>query len=700
MGEQLPNHQVPSGKAGENFAYTVEKVRDYAIFLMDIDGIILTWNKAAEKMKGYTAHEAIGSFYGMLYTEERRRSKAPQDHLEKAVQNGTYQEETWHRKKDGSRFWAMTEIIAIKNPKGELTGFCKITRDITIRKSLQDQLSNEKERAQVILTAIGDAVISIDADSKIDFMNPKAETLTGWLAANALGRQFHEVVHIVNESDGSPQEHQLVSWLKQGKSFKPNGRAALISKNGTRYSIEDIATPIYMPDGHAAGGVVVLRDVTQSRNQLNRITYQATHDPLTRLVNKAEFEHRLQRSVGRAQQSHVAGALLYLDLDQFKIINDTCGHHAGDALLKQLAHLYGKEVRERDTLARLGGDEFGVLVDRCTKDEAYTIAKKILQTTNDFQFVCKGRIFKVGISIGLVAFDETIQSTEMLLQLADRACYVAKERGRNQIFYQMVSEFDLAQRKEELDWVARLNDAIRLNQLQLHYQPIATVEGDIGRMRYEVLLRLIDPEQGIIMPGKFLPVAERYGMMSEIDRWVLQHVLAWLHDNHKYAEKLDFCFIHLSSETLADESFLVHVANLPADHRAFLGKLCFEISESVATIDMEKTLTMIDGLRAVGCKICLADFGKGMASFTHLKQLPADFVKIDGSVVSIVTESIVDEKMIKLVNEIAHLMGKKTIAEWVENQETANVLSRIGIDYLQGYWIAYPKELGSLHSVH
>lgn len=700
MDEHRQEEGIPHGKAEDQFSYAIEKVRDYAVFLMDKDGIILTWNKAAEVMKGFSAEDAIGHFYGILYPDETRNQGWPQHNLKMAAQHDTFQEQAWRRKKDGALFWAMIELIAIKDANNELTGYCKITRDMSASKTLQDQLSKEKERAQVTLSAIGDAVISIDADGKIDFMNPKAEVLTGYLTADALGKPLSEVVHIVDEADCKPQEQELLSWLKQGQASMLNASGVLINKSGTRLPIEDTVRPIYMPDGRCAGGVIVLRDVTQLRNLLNSVTYQATHDSLTGLVNRAELEKRLQRSVARAQQSHVPGAILYMDLDQFKTVNDTCGHHAGDELLKQLACLYGKEIRERDTIARLGGDEFGLIVDHCTNDEAYAIAKKVLQVTNNFQFVCKDRVFKVGVSIGLVAFDETVQSIDMLLQLADRACYVAKEKGRNQIFCQTVNESDLARRREDIDWAARLNDAMRLNRLQLHYQPIVTVDGDIGRLRYEVLLRLNDPELGLIMPGNFLPAAERYAMMPEIDRWVVQRVVEWLRDNHKHAERLDFCFLHLSAGTLADESFIGHIETLIAGRQALCSKICFEITESAAMIDLEKTLVMINGLRAIGCRICLSDFGKGMASFLYLKQLPVDFVKIDGAFVSMIKESIVDEKIIKLVNEIAHLMGKQTIAEWVEDEETADMLSHIGIDYLQGHWIASPRKLSELHSVH
>jgi diguanylate cyclase (GGDEF)-like protein/PAS domain S-box-containing protein len=692
MKQEYPAISIPAGEAGKRFTLMVEQVHDYAIFQMDTKGTILTWNTAAETMKLYSAHDAIGSFFGMLYTEEDCKRQHPEHNLRKAAENGTYQEETWRMKKDGSLFWAMVEIIAIKQDE-ELIGFCKITRDMTVQKMLQDDLAAKKERAQVTLSAIGDAVVAIDADGKIEYLNPKAEHLTGWLNTDAQGRAFAEVFQLANESTLHPLQHQLVSWLKEGQVTAVNSPAVLVSKDGTRYAIEDTAAPIRLPDGHVIGGVVVFRDVTEARLLLNTVTYQATHDALTGLVNRTEFEKRLQRSLARTQQSHVAGVVLYMDLDQFKVVNDTCGHDAGDKLLTQLANLYRTELRDRDTLARLGGDEFALIADHCSAEEAYAIADKILQSTRDFQFVCNDRVFKVGVSIGLVMFDESSHSTQELLQRADQACYVAKNCGRNQIYSESLGKAVAAQHKVDTDWVSRLTQAMRLNQLTLYYQPIATANGDGGGLHYEVLLRLADPENGIIMPGRFLPVAERYELTPTIDRWVVQRVLQWLHENHEHAEQLELCAINLSAKTLEDRSFPGYVAELFKQHNVTPEKLCFEIAETAAIIDMQKSLILINGLRAMGCKVSLGGFGTGMASFAYLKQLPVDFVKIAGSFVSAITQSIVDERMVKSVNDIAHLMGKRTIAECVENQATVEALSRIGIDYLQGNWIAYPKEL-------
>lgn len=681
-----------SAEVGEQFVYMAEHVRDYAIFLMDSNGTIRTWNKAAETMKGYRSEEAIGQFFGLLYTGEEQEKGSPLHNLEQADEKGTYQEEAWRQKKDGSLFWAMTEIIAIKGAGGKLTGFCKITRDITIRKELQEKLATEKERAQVTLSAIGDAVIAIDANGLIEYLNPKAAELTGWTATEAQGRLFSEVFHVAEESSLRPQEHQLLALLKQGHPLGPNIPAVLVNRNGMRYAIEDTAAPIHLHDGSIAGGVIVFRDVTQSRELLKTVTYQAAHDSLTGLVNRSEFEKRLRRSLDRCRHSHAPGAVLYMDLDQFKIVNDTCGHDAGDDLLKQLSNLYRNEIRDRDTLARLGGDEFALIIDHCSINEAYAIAGKILQSTRAFQFIRGDRMFKVGVSIGLVTFDDTTPSIQDLMKWADGACYMAKERGRNQICGELAfSSIDVA-RGAEIDWVVRLTEAMRSNQLELHYQPIAAANGG-GGLHYEVLLRLSDAEHGVILPGRFLPAAERYELMPEIDRWVVQRVLQWLAGNPQHAEQLELCAINLSAKTLADASFLLYLASVLKEFNTAPGKLCFEIAGTAAVIDMQKTLTVIKGLRALGCKVSLGGFGTGMASLAYLKQLPVDFVKIDSSFVSVITQSLVDEKMVTSVNDIAHLTGKKTIAECVEDQATMDVLSRIGIDYLQGHWIAYPQEL-------
>jgi diguanylate cyclase (GGDEF)-like protein/PAS domain S-box-containing protein len=686
---------IPAERASRAFSSMVEHVSDYAIFLLDLNGIVLTWNNAAQQMKGYTVDEVVGQFFGMLYTNEDQQRGHPTHNLLLAAQNGTYQEETWRKKKDGSLFWALVEVIAIKDPDGEVSGFCKLTRDITVRKALRDQLTEQKQRAEVTLRAIGDAVISTDADGNIESLNPKAEQLTGWTTTDAIGRPFSEVFRLTNDPalDQHPGEHELTSMLRQAEVIATLSPAVLVARNGTQYAIEDAVAPIRLPDGRIAGGVIVFRDVTQSRQFLDAITHQATHDALTGLVNRIEFDHRLERSLDRAHHFHSAGALLYMDLDQFKIVNDTCGHAAGDALLKQLSNLYRDNIRDRDTLARLGGDEFALLADHCSMDEAYSIATKILQATRDFQFMFAGRAFKVGVSIGLACFDQHTGSAEEIVRRADSACYIAKEKGRNRICVEQTDRAGTAWRNGDNEWLTRLTEAMRLNQLQLHYQPIATTHGGSGGFHCEVLLRLPDPHHGVILPHEFLPAAERLDLMPTIDRWVVHRVLQWLDGNREHTLGVDLCAINLSGKTLADKAFVGDLEVFFNDYDIRPEKLCFEITETAALFDERRSLEVINGLREMGCKICVAGFGKGIGSFAYLKQLPADFIKIDGSLVSVMAESLVDEKMVTLMHEIAHMTGKKTIAEWVENAATAEVLSRIGIDYLQGHWIAYPNQL-------
>ena len=686
---------ISAAQMGWAFCYMAHHVSDYAIFLLDKNGCIRSWSKVSQAMKGYEAEEAVGQFFGMLYTDEDQARGHPQHNLADAAQNGTYQEEAWRKKKDGSLFWALVEVIAIREENGEISGFCKVTRDLSERKALQDQIIAEKERAQITLGAIGDAVISTDAMAKVTYLNPMAEQLTGWNSDQAIGRSFSDVMHVVDEVTHQPLEHQLVALVREGLPSPPNAPALLISRDGTRYSIEDTVAPINLSDGRADGAVIVFRDVTQSRKLLNTIRYQATHDSLTGLFNRIEFENRLERSLKRAHDAHSTGAVLYMDLDQFKIVNDTCGHAAGDRLLQQLANLYLGEIRDRDTLARLGGDEFALIVDHCTPDEAHAIASKILQSTCDFQFVHQGRTFKVGISIGLVMFDQNSKDKEEVLLLADRACYVAKEKGRNQIHHQISGESNIALRNEEISWISRLQEALRSNQLQLHYQPIVRRGGIGSGTHCEVLLRLNDPQHGIVMPGAFLPVAERYGLMPVIDRWVIQAVAQWLSENREHIHPSDLYAINLSAPSLVDESLLADITKILLNHNIAAGHFCFEIEEANAATDLQKTRGLINGVRALGCRVSLSGFGKGMGSFLQLKNLQVDYVKIDTSIVSVVADSLLEETTVRLVHEIACITGTETIAGWVEDEATATTLSRIGIDYLQGNWISHPKELES-----
>ncbi|MGZ3158617.1 MAG: putative bifunctional diguanylate cyclase/phosphodiesterase, partial [Burkholderiaceae bacterium] len=417
------------------------------------------------------------------------------------------------------------------------------------------------------------------------------------------------------------------------------------------------------------------------------------HDALTGLVNRREFEARLTRTLDRAKQGEHGAALLYMDLDQFKIVNDTCGHSAGDELLNTLAQVYWEHVRERDTLARIGGDEFALIIERCSIKEALAVADKILEATRNFRYSCKDRMFQLGVSIGLIPIDASTGNMEEALRQADHACYVAKETGRNRIYVHKSNSTELALRHNDMHWVTRLHDAFQNDQLQLYYQPIVPIEENTDGMHYEILLRLKNGNNDPIRPGKFLPAAERYDVMPSVDRWVLKKSLEWLGENPEHLAGLKMCTINLSRRTLADQTFQKYAADLldatvvPAD------KLCFEITENGAIANMQKTISFISALSERGCHFSLDDFGTGMTSFAYLKQLPVDFIKIDGSFIQKMSSSEIDYEMVRFTNDISHMMGRQTIAEYVTDQSILRNLKDLGVDFAQGYLIGKPQPL-------
>ncbi|MBC7860725.1 MAG: EAL domain-containing protein, partial [Burkholderiaceae bacterium] len=467
---------------------------------------------------------------------------------------------------------------------------------------------------------------------------------------------------------------------------------ALRGRDGQRYLVENAVAPVRQADGTLIGAVLVLHDVTESKQLLHRLGFEASHDALTGLVNRREFEARLARTLGRACRPEHSAALLYMDLDQFKVVNDTCGHSAGDELLKQLARLYAQHVRERDTLARLGGDEFALIVEHCSVADALGVAEKILETTRVFRYACGQRLFQLGVSIGLTPIDGSTASVEEALRRADHACYMAKERGRNRVSVH-TGDADFALRRSDMDWVTRLSEAFDNDELELYYQPIVALADGDAAGHYEILLRLKDGGGKAILPGAFLPAAERYDVILKIDRWVLSKTLDWLKRDPAHLAGLKMCSINLSRRSLADVSFhqwaakLIDASGVPAD------KLCFEITENGAIADMQKTIAFIDALAARGCRFSLDDFGTGVTSFSYLKQLPVDFIKIDGSFIQMMSSSSVDFEMVRFANDISHMMGRQTIAEYVTDAAIMEDLKRIGVDFAQGFWVGKPRPL-------
>jgi len=441
----------------------------------------------------------------------------------------------------------------------------------------------------------------------------------------------------------------------------------------------------------------VFHDVSESRELNRKLSYHASHDILTGLVNRREFESRLERALKSARAREASYALCHIDLDQFKIINDNCGHSAGDALLGQVGALLKSKIRWRDTVSRLGGDEFGVLLESCSLEEAVRNAEQLREAIRNYKFVWEERTFRLGASIGVVPISPENEDVAALLSAADSACAAAKENGRNRIYSFQENDIDLMRRRREMQWAARINNALEDGRFEIFRQVILPLQNPQEHgMHYELLLRMRDEAGKIVTPDQFIAAAERYGLTPNIDRWMIEHALRWLVSEADEREKLELCSINLSGQSLGDDKFLPFV--IDHFHRSGIdaSKICFEITETAAIASFSQANRFIHALKELGCRFALDDFGTGLSSFGYLKHFPVDFLKIDGSFVKEILHDPIDREMVRSINEIGHLTGKQTIAEFAENMEIVEMLRSLGVDYAQGYAIATPQRVMKL----
>lgn len=555
-------------------------------------------------------------------------------------------------------------------------------------------LAEEKERAQVTLTSIGDGVITTDTDGNVDFLNPVAESLTGWCLAEARGHSLEEVFAIISEIDRKPAANPARRALAEGRVVGLANHTLLLSRDGREICIEDSAAPIRAEDGRIIGVVLVFHDVTNTRKMTQQLSWQAAHDALTDLVNRHEFERLLDHALHQAQEAGRGHALLYIDLDQFKVVNDTCGHAAGDELLRQLAGLMQHRLRGGDTLARLGGDEFGVLLMGCAAKDAERIAQDLQTAIREFRFTWEGRPFNVGASIGLVAVDGVLDTVGRLLAAADTACYAAKDQGRNRIQVWRAEDDELARRHGEMEWVSRIHEALENGRFELHAQRIAAIQTDGGNAgHFEILLRMRDREGRLVPPANFIPAAERYGLMHLLDRWVVSNVLQWLEARPAFT---GVCAVNLSGQSLGDEDFLDFLRESLDGRRVDPARLCFEVTETAAIGNLSAAVAFMGRLLERGCRFALDDFGSGLSSFAYLKNLPVDYVKIDGYFVRDIAHDPIDRAMVEAIHTVSRAMSLVTIAEFVEDTTILDILKDIGVDYAQGYGIHRPEPLDQL----
>ncbi|MDF3020455.1 MAG: diguanylate cyclase, partial [Steroidobacteraceae bacterium] len=565
--------------------------------------------------------------------------------------------------------------------------------DITERKLYEEALFREKESAQITLQSIGDGVITTDANSTVDYINPVAEQLTGWRLEDAMGRPIEEIYRAFHEETCEPLENPLSVSIRRTRPVKSVRPMLLIRRDGNELYVESTAAPIRDGAGAVSGGVLVFHDVTESRELNRRLSYHASHDLLTGLVNRREFESRVERALKSAKARESSYALCYLDIDQFKIINDTCGHSAGDVLLGQVGALLKSKVRWRDTLARLGGDEFGILLEACSLDEALRTAEVLREAVRNFRFTWEDRVFRLGASVGVVPISADNADVASILSAADSACAAAKEAGRNRVHSFAENDIELMRRRREMQWAARINSALEEGRFELYRMQIQPLQRNEPGQHYELLLRMRDESGRMVSPDNFIAAAERYGLTPAIDRWVIEAALRWLVSEADEREKLAMCSINLSGQSLGDDKFLPFVIEQFQKSGIDASKICFEITETAAVASFSQANRFIQALRELGCRFALDDFGTGLSSFGYLKHFPVDFLKIDGSFVREILHDPIDREMVRSINEIGHLTGKKTIAEFAENAEIIQMLTSLGVDYAQGYGIAQPQRV-------
>ena len=572
-----------------------------------------------------------------------------------------------------------------------------VARDVSHRKSLEVSLSRSKRQAQYTLESISEGVITTDNDGRIDYMNLAAETLIGTNRDDASGHRIGELFKLVDDADRRPLGDPVDRCLAMRRRVNMGRRAVLVTLDGEHeHSVELTASPVRGPSNSISGTVVVFHDVGELRGLTRKMSYQATHDPLTGLINRREFERRLDEAMDSAHAEEAVHMLFYMDLDRFKAVNDSCGHMAGDNMLREVAALIKDQVRDSDFVGRLGGDEFGALLIGCPIDKARQIATDICNAIADYRFVWKDKIFNIGISVGLVEISHASGTLQDLMSAADSACYMAKQQGRGKVHVYSARDEAVARERGDIQWLRQLQTALHEDSFELAVQPIIAMRGETDTgPAVEVLIRLNDGRGRSTDSAEFLRPAARYQMMPQIDRWVINATLAAISGGEIKLAGHRSCAINLSGQTLGDEAFLGFVVDALDRSGVAPSAICFEVTETAILSNVQQAQRFIEVLHGIGCEFSLDDFGSGLGSFSSLKHLPIDYLKIDGTYTRNLQTDLVNQEMVSAMIKLARTMEFQIVAEQVEHQEDFDWLRDVGVDFVQGHFIEAPSLLGT-----
>ena len=550
------------------------------------------------------------------------------------------------------------------------------------------RLTKLNQQMHLLLESTGEGIFGVDQQGKCTFVNQAAAGMLGYKQEQLLRRPIHEMIRMPDlaaHAFNAGMTTKRVPRRVKDESFR--------RQDDTLFPVEYSTHPM-VDEGRLKGAVTVFRDVTETRSMLREMRFLASHDPLTHLLNRHAFDQRLRQAFADAKDYDLTQVLFYMDLDQFKVVNDTCGHVAGDTMLRHLAHQLRQAIGAEGVLARLGGDEFGLLLERTSLDQALKVAQRIFDAINRFRFNWEGRSFSCGASIGIAEITAATESTHVALSAADTACYVAKDMGRNRVHIYRPYDEEITRQQGEMRWVNRIESAIERESFCLMQQPILSIGGHaIGDEHVEVLLRMRDDDGEEVAPGAFIPAAERYNLMSSLDRWVIRNTFQWLASHPDRLEELGLCAINLSGQSLGDGALYEYILEQLREFQLPAEKISFEVTETAVVSRLDQATRFISLLKRRGFRFALDDFGTGMSSFAYLKSLPVDFLKIDGSFVRNMLNDPVDRAMVESINRIGHLMGLRTIAEYVESDQILEQLIDMGVDYAQGFGIVRPSPL-------
>lgn len=672
----------------------IDAIFDFVFLVEAQNHRIIDFNRAVSQKLGYSVEE-LTSLSLPEITETSAQTLDDYLALATAKEESSFLTNMTLKKKNDTPMPCSVNIfLPVQNQEEPI--YAVSFKDIKERLAYEKILFAEKEKIQVTLRAIHDAVITINNKRKIDYMNPAAEELLKCSLSKCIGKPISSVLSLQKENgtaltvnfDNPPGEKKTVLFQEKDlRLVHPNNKTTIVEVN---------ASAMFCRDGKPQGTAVIIRNVTSARRMEQKLLWQATHDSLTGLLNRRQFEEELTQALDISINENMVNIMMYIDLDQFKLVNDIVGHIAGDELLKQLTSVISLNLSDEAILARLGGDEFGVIIKNSSIEKTKPIAEKLIEVIQNFRFQWGNNFYKVGASVGLVPIHRESISMTHVMSMADLACDTAKELGRNRVHVYIGGELDYHKRQGEMKWVARIKEALEKDQFILYRQPIVPINGNTKNRpsHFEVLLRMTAPDGSIIPPDDFLPAANRYNLMKQIDRWVICNTLKTIANTTDTAPpgtpKMIYA-INLSGSSLSDESLSLFILDLFQKFKLDPSQICFEVTESEAIRNFNSAKNFMNELRAEGCKFALDDFGAGLSSFGYLKSLPVDILKIDGAFVKDVLNDKIDLAMLEAINQIGHIMNLKTIAEYVESREIYNALLDIGVDYAQGYAICKPE---------